>query len=645
MRQPAGLVGIARKYSPSSTRSMSAGQGGGRGRGAYYKARYGGRGPASHAQPDASSDRPRSWQRLEADLVAIDALQYGAYKRLLGRYQHEEHPPFTLSVHHVQGDAYAAPSRVAAIVKWSETGFPDDCLKHDIRRTALCDYVTRIAASVIQSKHLDRNVGSANGGWSGPKGGAFSINQPGQEILPRTSAMISGNDSIELRFTVSLPAAGRNILGQQAWQILGINLVDVVRQSLFLASLGKRKLEKHISSAEQQQSLRQQLDQRGLVAFVANGSILPRASGASQAPMNSSDLVTFQSPKALEVTLTSANLNAYTGMGIPKGVTLLTGGGFHGKSTLLEALELGIYNHIPGDGREAVVTDDTAVKIRAEDGRSVSKTDISPYISRLPGGKATNAFTTEDASGSTSMAANIQEALEMGCKTLLIDEDSSATNLLVRDWRMEKLVRDEPITPLISKARALWHQHGVSTIIVVGGLGDWLSIADNVIAMDSYIPRHINQEVQKLMAQHPFVVTQDEHYGSIPRRAIKVDLEGLRSPLAFRKKFIGMNSQQKDAVDNPGRDESGIDLGGLDQIAEIGQSRTIAVLLQHIATETKEHALSLADICERLKRYIGTETCLPTSLVGGELVAIRRFELAAAISRIRGVSLRVDSQP
>ncbi|KAF7190544.1 hypothetical protein HII31_07703 [Pseudocercospora fuligena] len=639
---------------------MSAGRGGGRGRGAYYKARYGGRGRGatgdSHAfnqtayqssqdQANASSGHSKSWHQLEGDLVAIDSQQYGAYKRLLGRYKHEERPPFTLSIDHVQGDAYAAPSRVRAIVKWSDTGFPDDCLKHEIRRIALCDYVTRVAGSIIQSRHLDHNVGSANGGWSGPKGGSISVNQPGQEILPRTSAMISGNDSIELRFTVSLPAAGRTILGQQAWQILGINLVDVVGRSLFLASLDERKLEHHISGAEQQHSLRQQLDQRGLVAFVANGSILPRASGASQTPMNSPDLVKFQSPKELEVTLTSAHLNAYTGMGIPKGVTLLTGGGFHGKSTLLEALELGIYNHTPGDGREAVVTDDTAVKIRAEDGRSVSKTDISPYISRLPGGKPPNAFTTEDASGSTSMAANIQEALEAGCKTILIDEDSSATNLLVRDWRMETLIRNEPITPLISKARSLWQQHGVSTIIVIGGLGDWLSIADNVIAMNSYIPRCINQEVQNLMAQHPFMVTQDEHYGSIPKRAVKVDLEGLRPPFAPRKKFISMNSQQKDAVDDPSRAESGIDLGGLDQIVEIGQSRTIAVLLQQIAATTKEQALSLADICERLKRYIGTETGLPTSLVGGELVAVRRFELAAAISRMRGVSLRVDSQP
>lgn len=365
-------------------------------------------------------------------------------------------------------------------MKWSDTGFSRDCLKQDIRRNALCDYLTRVAGTVIQSKHLDRNVGNGNGGWSGPKGGAFSINFPGQEILPRTSAMISGEDTLELRFTVALPAAGRTILGQQAWQILGINLIDVVKQSLYLSSIDEVQLERHISCAEHQRSLRQQLEQRGLVAFVANGSVLPRASGASQAPMSSSDVIKFQSPKELEVTLTTAQLSACTGMGIPKGVTLLTGGGFHGKSTLLEALELGVYNQVPGDGREAVVTDETAVKIRAEDGRPVSKTDISPYISQLPGGKPTKTFSTEDASGSTSMAANIQEALEAGCKTILIDEDSSATNLLVRDWRMERLIRNEPITPLISKARALWQKHGVSTVIVIGGLGDWLSIADNV---------------------------------------------------------------------------------------------------------------------------------------------------------------------
>lgn len=547
-----------------------------------------------------------------------------------------------LSVDHVQSDAYAAPSRIRVIVPWAETGLPDHFLKTQISRIALCDFVSRVAGSIIQAKHLDQNVGSGNGGWSGPKGGAFSFCIPGQEVLPRTSCMLSGESSIELRLSVSLPAAGRTVLGQQARTILSINLVALAKGSLFHSQLDQASLAQHVQSLENQHSLRLQLKEHGLTAFLANGSILPRASGASQKPMESRSAVPFQSPKEFEVTLTSGSGKKFTGMGIPNGVTLLTGGGFHGKSVLLSALELGVYNHIPGDGREAVVTEPCSVKIRAEDGRVVSKTDISPFISSLPGGKDTSIFSTEDASGSTSMATNIQEALEVGCTTLLIDEDCSATNLLVRDNRMQTLIPNEPIIPFISKARSLYVERGVSTIIVIGGLGDWLAVADRVVLMDSYIPRDITAGAKKVIEQSPVIVSQVKPYGSISQRVLKIDLHTSRSPMASRKKFISMNPQIKDAVDDPSNGESGIDLSGLDQIVEIGQSRLLAVLLQRAETETAIDALTFQKLLEFMEDVVGVDKSLPTSLTGGELVAVRRFELAAAISRVRGMALRVD---
>ncbi|TKA47163.1 hypothetical protein B0A54_02641 [Friedmanniomyces endolithicus] len=438
---------------------------------------------------------------------------------------------------------------------------------------------------MIRAKHLDQNV-SGGGGWSGPKGGAFNINSPGQEILPRTSAVTDGNDTIELRFTVSLPAAGRTVLGQQAYQILGVNLVELVEKSLVYANLDQEQLQLHVQTAENQQSLRHQLAEHNLTAFIANGSVLPRASGASETPMDSATVVPFKCPKDLKVELLRADGTEVSGMGVPRGVTLLTGGGFHGKSTLLEAIQLGVYNHVPGDGRELVVTDLKAVKIRAEDGRGVTSVDISPFISNLPGGKDTHHFTTDDASGSTSMAANIQEALEAGCKTLLIDEDSSATNLLVRDQRMQSLIRNEPITPLVAKARALYNHYGVSTIIVIGGLGDWLSVADLVIGLDSYVPRLLTTEAKSVVEKYPSNVQETPDYGSLPNRNLQVDLRGLRAPYAIRKHFIALKPEAKSAVDDPSEAEAGIDLSSLDQLVEIGQARTIAKLLQGIAQRT-----------------------------------------------------------
>jgi len=490
---------------------------------------------------------------------------------------------------------------------------------------------------MIRARSLEHNLGQANG-WSGTRGGSFNINAPGQEVLPRTSAMVNGTETIELRFTTSLPAAGRTILGQQAYQILAVNLVELVKHSLLHANLDQAKLRRHISCAENQTALRQQLSANNLIAFVANGSILPRASGASAAPMDTATAIRFQSPKDLEITLALADGTSVSGMGIARGITLLTGGGFHGKSTLLEAMQLGIYNRIPGDGRELVVTDPTAVKTRAEDGRSVSSTDISPFISSLPSGKDTKHFSTDDASGSTSMAANIQEALEAGCRTLLIDEDSSATNLLVRDQRMQALIRHEPITPLVAKARALYSQHGVSAVIVVGGLGDWLSVADQVIALENYVPRSITHEAKAVVERYPSEVQQTSEYGSVPARTFRVDLRGLRSPYATSKRSIALKPQAKNPVDDPAEAEAGVDLGALDQVVEVGQARAIAGLLSRVAEETAGgEGLTLHALLQRLGETVGVERCLPVSLPDGDVVGVRRFELAAVLSRLRGV--------
>ena len=467
-----------------------------------------------------------------------------------------------------------------------QTGFPREYLDSPVRRIALCDYVTRAAASIIRAKHLDENVGSSNGGWSAPKGGAFNINAAGQEVLPRTSAIIKGTETIELRFTAALPAAGRTVLGQQAHQILVVNLVELVKHALLHANLDHAKLRKHILSVENQHELRQQLSERGLVAFIADGSILPRASGVSQAAMKAQDTVPFKSPEELKVSFMLADCTQVSGIGIPKGITLLTGGGFHGKSTLLEAIELGVYDHIPGDGRELVVTDPTAMKIRAEDGRCVTGTDISPFISTLPGREDTVSFSTDDASGSTSMAANIQEALEAGSKALLIDEDSSATNLLVRDQRMQALIKNEPITPLVSKVRALYQHHGVSTIMVVGGLGDWLAVADQIIAMDSYVPRLITDQAHAVLEQYPSEVMQDTKYGSLPSRDLQVHLPGDILVYSASKSFIGIKSQAKNAVTDPSEAPQGINLQALDQIVEAGQAKMVAATIQRFAGAT-----------------------------------------------------------
>ena len=214
---------------------------------------------------------------------------------------------------------------------------------------------------------------------------------------------------IEARFQLGLPASGRSIEGQWANEIFTRTVPMLVESSLMWHSLDQKAAKQHVLCVEDQEFLRDQLSENGLSAFVANGSILPRAHGASDKPMDASQSVPFTSPDSLEIAFSLPNSGSISGMGVRKGITLLVGGGFHGKSTLLQALELGVYNHIPGDGREFVSCDPTAVKIRAEDGRPIHNLNISAFINNLPFGRSTEVFSTGDASGSTSQAANIME--------------------------------------------------------------------------------------------------------------------------------------------------------------------------------------------------------------------------------------------
>ena len=217
--------------------------------------------------------------------------------------------------------------------------------------------------------------------------------------------------------------------------------------------------------------------------------------------------------------MTLPNNGEITGMGIRKGVTLIVGGGYHGKSTLLNALEYGIYNHIPDDGREFVVTNADAVKIRAEDGRSIQSLNIDPFISNLPFDQDTTEFSTANASGSTSQAANILEALEVGASTLLLDEDTLATNFMIRDIRMKTLIakEKEPITPFVEHVRSLYEEKGISTVIVMGGSGDYFSLADVVIGMIEYSPHDLTSQAHQIVKENPL----PEYFDATPPSEIQ----------------------------------------------------------------------------------------------------------------------------
>jgi predicted ABC-class ATPase len=562
---------------------------------------------------------------LRRVLNRIDGKGYPAYKDIRGQY---EFPGFTLLIDHVQGDPFAAPSRLRVRVPQRVAGYPPDTYSQPSRRIALADFLTRAFDTVCSQSSGRRGSG---------KSGLIAIDRPGQQVLERTSVLVD-EAAIEARFVVGLPAAGRRVLGRQAAAMLCDDLPQVVESGLRFSRDNRAALYRHVKTAEDADWLRSQLAAHRLAAFVADGAVLPRRSGVDDHPLRE-DAIPFQSPASLRVEFELPNAGPVSGMGVPAGVTLIVGGGYHGKSTLLNALERGVYNHIPGDGRELVVTDEGAVKIRAEDGRAVSGVDISPFIGALPNGADTRRFSTANASGSTSQAANIVEALEAGARVLLVDEDTAATNFMIRDHRMQELIAKErePITPFIDKVRQLYEEYGVSTILVMGGSGDYFDVADTVIAMDAYVPGDVTDQARAIAAKHRAERRQEggDRFGDITprvplaesldpskgRREVKISAHELRTIL------FGTSEIDLTAV------EGLVDPSQLNAIGQalyyarqhyMGGGRTLPEILDAVLADVDRDGLDVLD-----HRSVG------------DLARFRRFELAAALNRLR--TLRVSA--
>lgn len=431
----------------------------------------------------------RSDRDLQRELERIDRRGYPAYKDLRGQYDFGD---FVLSIDHVQGDPFASPSSVSVNVHNEVLHIPAGLWDKAHKRTALEDVLLRRFSRALAGC-------SMCAGGSG-KSGVLATTCPGQEVLARSACEVDGG-SVTFRFEAGLPAHGRTVDGRAAAKMLLDFVPQCVERTLFVDDGLRDQAWAAVDLADDQHAAREQMEAADLVAFVADGSILPRESGVSQRPLESA--LAFEAPAEQRVVLDLPHRGKVAGMGIKRGVTLIVGGGYHGKSTLLRALQDGVYNHVAGDGRELVLTDATAVKLRAEDGRAVSGVDISLFIRDLPDGRDTSRFSTVDASGSTSQAAATVEAYEAGARALLIDEDTSATNFMVRDALMEAVVAREfePITPFVERVRDLWERAGVSSIIVAGSSGAYFSVADVVLQMDRYRVHDITAHARAVCAE------------------------------------------------------------------------------------------------------------------------------------------------
>ena len=565
-------------------------------------------------------------QQLQSTLHRLDGKSYKAYKDIRGQYAFEG---FDVSIDHVQGDPFAAPSRVRVRIR---NTFPDWAQANKSRRVALCDYLNR------QFSRACRRFSKGNRG-SG-KSGAVFIAQPGQEILERT-AMVLRDDWVEARFRVGLPAFGRRIAGRQAAAIFEQEIPQIVAHSLPFAVQDEAALREHIFTNEDADALRSRLRELGLVAFVADGALLPRASGVDDRPRASGvddrplpGGLPFQSPDSLRVNVELPN-RTLAGMGIPEGITLIVGGGFHGKSTLLRAIELGVYNHVPEDGRSFVVSQPEAAKIRAEDGRYIERVDISPFINNLPGGQSTQQFSTPNASGSTSQAANVMEALEAGATALLIDEDTSATNFMIRDQRMQALIPQprEPITPFVDRIRQLYEEQRVSTVLVLGGSGLYLDAADTVIGMNAYRPEDLTARAKAVAQEIPQPRPQKTP-ATFPTQSQRIPLpESLNAQKGKREKVRAFDTRSIQFGQHD------IDLSAVAQLVENGQLIAIADALLYLRRYLGEAAIpeALDHVIQDIEQHsLGVLQAQPN----GDYAAFRRLELAAVLNRLRGVKIK-----
>ena len=562
---------------------------------------------------------------LRSLLNRIDRRGYPAYKDTRGTYQF---PNYILSIDHVQGDPFAAPSRLSILVKGRAAGFPPELYDRPHRRIALHDQLTRrFGAAAERFSFQAKGSGQS---------GLIAVSRCGQEVLERTACRLDPKSGdVLMRFQVGFPANGRTVNAGELGKILFDFLPKCAEQALFYQNIDRERLRAAVDLAEDQHCVREQLPGLGLCAFVANGSVLPRASGVSSKPMG--DGVKFMSPKELEVTLDLPRGRRITGMGIRRGVTLIVGGGYHGKSTLLGALELGVYDHIAGDGREYVITDPSAVKIRAEDGRSIRKTDISLFISDLPNGKDTAAFETEDASGSTSQAANVIESIEAGTSLLLIDEDTSATNFMVRDELMQRVIRRdmEPITPFIERVRELYESYGVSTVLVAGSSGAYFHVADTVIQMDRYVPRDITALAKAEAGNFP----------------IRVDPPKPAAPLCFDRRpqpspsFSGGDRTKIKTLPREGVmvNKEVIDLRYVEQLVDSEQLTALGYCVVYAQRNLLDGRRDLRRVTDELEAAIDRGTlaalCGDRSGVPG-LARPRRQEILACLNRCRGLRIQ-----
>ncbi len=579
-------------------------------------------------------------KKLKTLLYSISNQPYQKIQKIRGSFQF---PHYEFKFIRIQGSPGANPASIASVkVSIESSEFPRQFLISSHSRLAVADFlIRRFKQGIVKFSQQNRG-----------RDGSGSLNtiELSQKMLERDCVLFSEAE-IELRFIFSLPAKGSGggqFDADQAWQMFQQELNAIVDYALIYKGYDKASrelLNEYLQIQIKRQEIKHYMEQNGLCVFINNGACLPRQSGIDDQPARGEGIKKFQSPTINQINIPLSNNDRIQGMAIKEGITCITGGGYHGKSTLLQAILAGVYAHIPGDGREFIVTREDAVFIRAEEGRSIRNVDISPFIGTLPNGLNTQSFSSENASGSTSQAASIIEAVESDSRLLLFDEDTCATNFLIRDELIKKVLdsENEPIKPLYSTVRSMWKQHGISMIFVVGGLGVFLQKADTCLMMDNYQCKNITNKVREKLGE-----IAEENEISLDFSAQRLLATDNFNPSYINKRLKKeVPKRIKPLRNSPKQLEYGMDLINLEalpQIVEAPQILSVGYCLLRLRKEMEIQANSTQTIEYWLgwlyKMLEQQGLSFLQADYPGTISLPRKYEVAAAINRIR--SLRID---
>lgn len=561
-------------------------------------------------------------------LAELDGQPFSEYEQLVGDFDFSR---YVIKCTKINLDASGEENSVFSIrIPQTIAEIPEYLFDSPVRRTAMEDLLLRrLSANIEAIASFDQN---------GVARRHIHSTSPNQKILPRNALQLT-KEYIEVYIQITLPIQQMlvdgepmiSIDGEIAQHIFFDDLPEIVSNSLLYCNIDVADADLFVNNMEDADRLRQHLGASGQVSFIAEGSLITRIS-AEDLP-DYERLVPIEIDDSLIEEVEVPHGGTVRGLGIPNGLTLILGESNSGRVDLTDAITQGIYNHIPGDGREHVVTVADAVSIGSEVGRSIQQVDISAFARELPDGGNPTSYSTPSAGSFTSQAASTVEFLEAGARVLIFDEHTSSSTFLSADTRVSPLLGDSTRNTLAARARRMVDELGISMIVAGSSLvAEFIPIADKILKVDDFRVTDITEEAKALEIVPSSVVNDNVNLGSMLSRSRWIMPSSI-DPSIGREDLV-IHAEDADFLQF-GR--SIVELDGIKQIADADQARAIGFVLYYAKLRYMDEGYPIREILDLVDRDLSNEglNSLARDL-RGDLARPRRYEVAAALNRFPG---------